>query len=161
MLNSIRAGKEQFPCTQEGLDLGVRHLEGILETDRFPVSDMDGLEREHDRSRGKRPARVRKKNGIAHRPVEILGAIRTRSCEAPAPINEQADSEATGTGQSRGLSLTIGRRDVAHSRAHHPRLNVVGSEGPSLVNGGLEPPKEVWVIESQGFTCHASSFNIA
>ena len=138
VLNSIRTSKERFPRTQEGLDLGVRHLEGILEAYRFPVANMDGLGREHNRVRRKRPARARKKDGVAHRSVEILGAMGARACEPPAAINEQADSESTGTGQSRGLELTIGRRHVTHSRAHHSRLNMVGSEGSGYVNGDLE-----------------------
>jgi hypothetical protein len=118
---------------------------------------MGGLGGENDSVRGERPASTGKKDGVAHSSVEVCTAMRARSSEAPAAVNDHPDPDTAGTGQASGLELTVGGRHMAHARAHHTRLHVLGTQGPSRLDGGLERPDEVRGVESQGLTSIVSS----
>ena len=142
-------------AAEQRLDVGVRHLEGVLGAGRGPVAGVRGLRCESHRIGRQGPACACEEDGIAYGSVEILGPHRAGAREPPATIDEHPDADAARAGEPRGFELAVCRRDKSHPRLHHSCFNVRGAEPQCGLDGGFERLDEAWIVESHGVQCHA------
>ncbi|CAB4919884.1 unannotated protein [freshwater metagenome] len=95
MLNAAGGRQDGFAVAEQGLDFGVRNLEGILCAMRGPMADMRRLWSEDNGVGRQWPARTCEQDSIADRPVEIGGSRRAGAGESPAAVDENPYADAT------------------------------------------------------------------